>query len=133
MAGQSGSPIDHDSCHLVCTDGLAPTAVNGPDAGAMAPPPLVAPGSTDTRGSLTFGTGTGGPSGGLMVSVQFAVSFATPPVVITTEANLAAFQDIQKQGCAAVNVSAAGFDLWSFVGVDGLPNTTYAVTWQAIG
>jgi hypothetical protein len=65
-----------------------PAAVAGANAGTTPPAPVVAAGSTDGRGTITFGTGTT-PAAGAQVVVTFAVPFAVAPVVVLQPGNAA--------------------------------------------
>lgn len=109
--------------------GTAPTAAAGSNAGTTAPSPVVASGSTDARGSVTGGTGTGAAAGNL-IAVTFNVAFASAPVVSLTPTNSATAALLPY----VTSISTTGFT----VAVQGAPassqaNTTYGVAWQVIG
>jgi hypothetical protein len=71
------------SGHLNFAGGTAPTAAAGANAGTGPPAPVVFAGSNDTRGRISFGTGTA-PASGSMVVVTFAAAYTTAPFVILT-------------------------------------------------
>jgi hypothetical protein len=70
------------SGHLISA-GTIPTAAAGAGAGTAPPAPVVTAGATDTRGNVTFGTGTA-PAAGAQVVVTFASAFASAPLVVVT-------------------------------------------------
>lgn len=57
-------------------NGTAPTAAAGANAGTSPPSPVVAVGSTDTRGQITFGTGTT-PAAGAQAVITFGKAYPT--------------------------------------------------------
>lgn len=63
-----------------------PVAAAGADAGTLPPSPVVAAGSNDTRGRITFGTGTV-PAAGAQVGVTFFATKATAPFVLVIARN----------------------------------------------
>jgi hypothetical protein len=65
----------------------AVTAAAGANAGTTPPAPVVT-GSTDVRGLITWGTGTG-PAAGDMVDVTFPTAWAAAPYVTVTPINAA--------------------------------------------
>lgn len=65
-----------------------PTAVAGANAGATPPAPTVVANSTDTKGGVTFGTGTA-PAAGNEVQINFGAAYAVIPSVVITAANAA--------------------------------------------
>lgn len=118
-----------DGAHLV-VQGSAPTAAAGANAGTSPPAPVVAAASNDTRGSLTFGTGTT-PAAGAQVAVTFNVAYAAAPFVTLTPINSA--------------TAALGVPYLSAVGTGGFTintpnapagsqaNTTYGYHWHVVG
>lgn len=124
-SGLAGVPTD--------TSGVqrsAPVAAAGAGAGTSPPAPVVAPDSSDVRGSLTFGSGTT-PPGGTVVTV----TFTTPrdpnrlPMVIAQETTSAtAGIDF------ATVVTATGFSIVTNTRnlAASQPNTTYGVAWLLV-
>ena len=103
-----------------------PTSGAGGSAGTSPPAPVVAVGSTDQAGTVTFGSGTGSPGTGSYVFVGYRRAMGTPVKVVISPANRAAalllpyiaqnWQDGFEVGLStAAPVSQA--------------NTTYAVSW----
>lgn len=72
--------------HFNTKGGTAPGAAAGANAGTGPPAPVVVAGSNDSRGQITFGTGTG-PAAGPMVVVTFAVAYGSTPLVVLTAIN----------------------------------------------
>lgn len=68
--------------------GPKPSCSAGPGAGTGAPVPQV--NGNDTRGSVSFGSGTTPPNNDMLVWVTFAQQFSTPPNVRIQPRNLAA-------------------------------------------
>ncbi len=107
----------------------APTAVAGAGAGTSPPAPVVAsPDSSDDRGSLTFGSGTG-PGAGVVVTVNFAAPKdpSRLPVVMIQEATAAsAGIDL-----AVTSITAAGFSVSTNTRnlTASQPATTYGFNW----
>lgn len=102
------------------SSGGEPSAAAGAQAGSGAPVPAAIAGSTDTKGSITFGTGAG-PADGAQVVVTFYRAYPTAPVVILTPTNAAT----QKLGLY-VTSTTTGFTV-STASAPGrnTPNTTY--------
>jgi hypothetical protein len=69
--------------HFV-SDGYAPAAAAGAQAGSSPPAPVIT--GTDVDGSVTFGTG-GSATAGAMVVVTFAQAYAAAPSVLITPSN----------------------------------------------
>lgn len=115
--------------HFIGSSNVAPTAAAGSNAGGSPPAPVVAATSNDTRGSLTFGTGTA-PAAGNMAVVTLATAFAAAPVVMLTPTNSAA---------AALNPYVTSVGTGAFtIAVQTAPaasqaNTVYGIAWQVIG
>lgn len=115
--------------HFLGSSGTAPTAVAGANAGTTPPAPVVAASSNDTRGSLTFGTGTT-PAAGAQAVVTFAAAFAAAPVVMLTETNAltAALQFY------VTSVGTGGFTIATQTApAASQAATTYGVAWAVIG
>lgn len=109
--------------------GTIPTAVAGSNAGTSPPSPAVASGSTDTRGTVTGGTGTS-PAAGALIAITFNQSFVNAPVVNITPANAAT----AALAPYVTSVSATGFTIaFGSAPSASQPNTTYAFSWHAIG
>lgn len=114
--------------HLLSTSSGGMTVTAGASAGTTPPNPVVTSGH-DTRGRVTFGTGTG-PSSGVMVHVTFNKSYVitVPSVMVVAE----------NDATAALQLSAAptlnGFDLRAGVSpAASQANTVYAFAWHVIG
>jgi hypothetical protein len=109
--------------------GAAPAAAAGADNGTTPPAPVVAAGSTDGRGSLTFGSGSA-PAAGDQVVVTFASPYASKPVVTVVASNAAITKTVLGQLTPA-EVSTTGFKVRSSAapGVSQA-NTTYELQYQ---
>lgn len=88
------------------THNVAPGAAAGSNAGTSPPAPVVIAGSLDTRGQITFGTGTS-PAAGNQAVITFGMAFTAAPVIVLTPAN-AATAALQIH---AVSVTTTGFTL----------------------
>jgi hypothetical protein len=109
--------------------GGAPVAAAGADAGASPPAPVVATGSTDGRGGITFGTGTT-PAAGDLVAVTFASPYASKPVVTVNAANAAITKTVVGT-LVAVEVLTTGFKIRSSAAPGASQaNTTYEVQYR---
>jgi len=114
--------------HLNLGGGTAPTAAAGSNAGTSPPAPVVAAAADDSRGSLTFGTGTS-PAAGNAAVVTFHAAFGTAPFVLITPNNALT---------AALNPYLAAVGTTSFtLGFQTAPaasqaNTVYGCTWLAV-
>src|SRR6266704_1079072 len=86
--------------------GAAPAAAAGANAGTSPPVPVVDSGSTDTRGGLTFGTGTT-PAAGAEVGVTLTAAAQANPIVVLTARNTAT----QALGLYVSAVTTAGFTI----------------------
>jgi hypothetical protein len=108
----------------------APTAASGAQAGSGPPAPAVTPRSTDVRGTITFGTGTG-PSVGGMVNVTFSTPYVLPPTVVLTPLNAAsAALQLHIVGGA----TASGFSVGAAVAPSGgQGNGVYGFTYAVLG
>lgn len=114
--------------HLLST-GTAPGVAAGANNGTSPPAPVVAGTATDSRGSLTFGSGST-PAAGAQVVVTFATAFASAPVVVVSAGNDAT----AVLTLSATSVSASGFTLTTHTAPTGSQGaTTYAFSWVAIG
>lgn len=66
-----------------------PTLAAGANAGTTPPAPVLVANSNDTRGGITFGTGTT-PAAGTMVNVTFGQAYPTAPFVSLDASTVAA-------------------------------------------
>lgn len=109
--------------------GSAPTAAAGAQAGGSPPAPVVTAGSNDTRGNITFGTGSSS-SAGAHVVVTFNVAFGSAPVVIPIARNTAT----EALGLFVSATSTSAFTL-STTGdsADSQANTVYSFDYVVIG
>lgn len=129
IAGRPATvPFRDTSGHLLLTGGSAPTAAAGANAGTSPPSPIVNSGN-DTRGSISFGTGSS-PAAGAMVSVSFAQPYAAAPYVIAIPQNAAT---------ALLGLYITGNSTTGFVAslaaapAAGQANTTYAFAFLCVG
>lgn len=124
-----GAQIDQ---HLIGGSSLTVTAAAGANAGASPPAPVVTAGSTDTRGSLTFGTGAS-PAAGAEAVVTFSsagVAYASAPVVVIAAKN-AATAALQPYVSA---ISASSFTVsFGSAPAASQANTTYSIAYFVIG
>lgn len=114
---------------IVGTRGDAPTAVAQAQAGASPPAPVVDASSTDVRGLVTFGTGTGS-SVGALVTLAFDEFYPVAPVVVLVAANAvtaALGLYINVRNTTAVQIAAINPP------ADSQPNTAYAFYFAVIG
>ena len=111
VQGNFGSPDggDMQARHFCGNIGTAPTAAAGANAGTAPPAPVVTAGATDTRGNITFGTGTT-PAAGAQVVVTFNAGSAYPviPVGIMFNALNTATQAL---GLYVTSITTTGFTL----------------------
>jgi hypothetical protein len=115
--------------HFLGSSASAPGAAAGAGAGTSPPAPVVAATANDTRGSLTWGTGTT-PAAGNQVAVTFATAYAAAPVVMLTETNAVT----SALAPYVTSVGTTGFT----IATQGAPaasqgNTTYGIAWMVIG
>lgn len=109
--------------------GSAPTTQNSTGQGTTPPVPVVAAGSTDTSGTVTFGAGTG-PANGGQVYLTFNRPFATAPTVIISPANIATQAlglYVRTTGTTSVEIGTQN------VPSAGAANTAYAFNYHIIG
>ena len=107
IAGRPATvPFRDTNHHLLLSGGSAPSAAAGAQAGTSPPAPVVVAGSNDTRGQITFGTGTG-PAAGTLVGVTFAQAYAGSPTVLLTPLNAVT----AALALYATGISATGFSL----------------------
>lgn len=115
--------------HLVDTSGTPVAAAAGANNGASPPAPIAAAAGTDTRGSVTFGSGTT-PAAGAQVVITFSTAFAAAPVVVLAAGTSAT---------AALNVFPSAVSTTGFtVSTVSAPaasqgGSTYRVSWIAVG
>jgi hypothetical protein len=104
-----------------------PTAAAGANAGTSPPAPVIVAGSTDSRGAVTYGTGTS-PAAGNEVVVTFGVPYASQPFVILQSQN-AATETLQPY---VTSVSTTGFTI-GFVSAPAASqaNTVYSSAFRA--
>jgi hypothetical protein len=109
--------------------GTIPTVAAGSSAGTSPPAPVIAAGSTDARGQVTFGTGSS-PGLGQMVRVTFAVPYSSTPAVFL-QANDDTLTGIEFTVANRTNSH------WDFYAHSALaasqPNTTYSFCYYCIG
>lgn len=109
--------------------GTAPAAAAGANAGTSPPAPVVVAGSDDTRGKITWGTGTTSAAGAQVV-VTFASAYGAAPIVTLSPANSAT---------AALNLYVTSVSTTAFtISTQGAPtdsqaNTVYAADYEVIG
>lgn len=114
--------------HLFFAGGTAPTAAAGSNAGTGPPAPVVTGGASDTRGNITFGTGTT-PAAGNMVVVTFGQAFVTAPLVLVS-ANNALTEALNP--CVTA-ISTTQFTLTAGVApAASQANTVYSFTWYVM-
>ena len=114
--------------HLASVTAIVVGATAGAGLGTT-PPALVVTGTTDTRGVITFGTGTV-PSIGADVVVAFATAYTSTPVVTITEQN-----GLTKALNLYISaVSTGGFTISGLVApAASQANTVYSVAYTVIG
>lgn len=96
---------------LAQRNGSAPTAAAGANAGTSPPSPVITAGATDSRGNITWGTGTT-PAAGAQVVVTFNVPWATAPYITLMETTLATHSTTSNCGGVYVtNVTGTGFTI----------------------
>lgn len=116
--------------HFLASSGTVVTAVAGSNAGTTPPSPVVAASSNDTRGSLTWGTGTTPAAGNQAVVTFTGTAFAAAPVVMLTETNAAT----SALAPYVTAVGTGGFTVATQVApAASQANTTYGVAWHVIG
>lgn len=115
-----------------CYDGgSAPAATAGANNGTSPPAPVVTAGANDTRGNLTFGSGTT-PAAGAQVGVTFAAAYsaAAAPVVLLIPRNTLT----QALGLYISAVSTSGFTISSTNAPAGSQaNNVYSVDFLVMG
>lgn len=109
----------------VASTGSPPTAAAGAGAGATPPAPVLTS-ATDTKGQVTFGTGTT-PAAGAQVTVTFASAYATSPIVILTPINSATSALLPY-----VAATTTGFTVSMNAPAASQANTVYGFTYVAI-
>lgn len=115
--------------HHNFSGGTAPSAAAGSSAGTSPPAPVVVAGSNDTRGIVTFGTGTS-PSAGAMAVVTFAAAYASAPYIHLNANNGQTYNS----GLFISAVAATSFT----IGFAGIPaasqsNTNFSATYSVRG
>lgn len=120
----------HSEGFFAVTSGYPPVGAAGANAGAAAPAPsLPWPGCQNSKGSLTFGTGTA-PSAGAQVNVTFGKTAPAVPTVIICPAN-AATAALQPY---VSGVTANGFTIsFAVAPAASQANTVYAVNYFVVG
>lgn len=110
-----------------CTAPGTPAAAAGANAGTAPPAPVMGAGSTDDRGTITFGTGAT-PAAGVMVVVTFGnLNIPSNPRIQLT-ANNAATQALGLYNAAKSN---AGFSLGAAVApAASQANTVYSFDFE---
>lgn len=111
------------------TVGGTPAAAAGANAGSSPPAPVVAGGSTDARGQLSFGSGTT-PGALRLVDVTFAKPYPAMPFVAVNAANSAA---VALSPYVATQ-NANGFTIGALTAPPGSQaNTVFRVNYGVIG
>ncbi len=114
---------------LNLSGGSAPTAAAGTAAGASPPAPVVAAGSNDARGKITWGTGTGAGAGDT-VDVTLHTALSAAPIVLIIPTNAATAGLLPYLAAA----TTAGFSFGAgAVPADSQANTVYAFNYLVIG
>jgi len=106
-------------------DSTTVTAAAGAGAGSAPPSPVVAAGSTITRGSLTAGTGTSSATG-VLVAVTFGTTLPAVPIVVIASTTSA----VAAKSPAVTVVSATGFSVSITSPSDSQANTVYGISWM---
>lgn len=114
--------------HYLAT-GSVPAAAAGAGAGSSPPAPVVTAGDNDTRGNITWGTGTTAAAGA-QVAVTFATAFGSAPFVAVTPRNTAT----EALGLYVSTKATTGFTLASTgAPADSQANTVYSFDYIVIG
>lgn len=100
------------------------------NAGTSPPAPVVASGSTDMAGSVTFGTGSSAVGTGAYLTVTFPVAKLVAPIVMVTAINQATA--IKQPYVLTVGTGSFQIGL-GVAGAVSQANTIYAVAWELIG
>jgi hypothetical protein len=110
--------------------GYPPSPTAGSSAGGTPPAPVLPwPGCQNSKGSLTFGTGSA-PSAGPLVAIAFGQTAPASPTVIICPANAAA----AALSLYVASVSATGFTIASAVApAASQANTVYAANYWVVG
>jgi hypothetical protein len=117
--------------HVVFDGGSVVGAAAGANAGGSPPAPVVTANGNDTRGNITFGTGSA-PAAGALVAVTFAAAYsaAATPVVMVVPRNTAT----QALGLYISAVSTTGFTLSTTnAPAAGQANTVYSFDFLVMG
>lgn len=130
IAGRPATvPFRDTNGHLLLSGGSAPAAAAGAQAGTSPPSPVVASGSNDTRGRITFGTGTS-PAAGELVAVTFAQPYASAPFVVVSPTN----DTTSALAPSVASVTTTGFSLFLATGpAGGAGNTVYGFAYVVLG
>lgn len=80
----------------------APTLAAGANAGGSPPAPVLTAGATDTRGTITCGTGTT-PAAGALVVVTFGTPYATAPIIQLTPTTVGAANLLEYVSSVTIN------------------------------
>lgn len=115
---------------IMSTTTETPTAAAAASAGTSPPSPVLGANSTDTKGSVTFGTGSGSPGTAGYVTITFSAAFPRTPVVVPVATNQATA--VKQPYVQAVSTTAVTFGL-AVAGAASQANTVYGLAWQAIG
>jgi hypothetical protein len=129
IAGRPAALVARDTGgHVLLSGGSAPTAAAGANAGSSPPAPVVTAGANDSRGSLTWGTGTDAAAGA-QVGVTFAQPYASAPIVVVVPLNAATAALLLYVSA----VTAGGFTLAAqTVPTSGQSNTTFAAAFLVL-
>ena len=108
-------------------DDTTVTAAAGGSAGTTPPAPVVAAGSTNCRGSLTCGTGSGSGAGPL-VQVSFGTALPATPTVLSAPTTNAAGTAV----AWVTSVSSTAFTISAGAPTGSQGNTVYGFSWYAL-
>lgn len=116
---------DHDDVSSG-TPTMAVTAANG----TSPPAPVLVAGSTDSRGKITFGSGS---SGGLAAGAQVTVTLGTPTATAPGSVNFTAANAATAALTPYVGtVNATSFQIATLIPTASQANTVYAVYYEVI-
>lgn len=103
-----------------------PAVAAGANAGTAPPTPVLVAGSNDSRGRVTFGTGTT-PAAGAMVTVTFSNPFSVAPYVFATQGTATG------AGAFVSNVTTTGFTFgFTTAPTASQANTVYAFNYHTV-
>jgi hypothetical protein len=129
---QAASDPTQVSKHITVTSTSSVSAVASAGAGTSPPAPVVTSGSDDTKGQVTFGTGTSPAATSAQATVTYNTPYASTsvPRVIVGAANAAT----AALGPYAVEQGQTGFQIWLTTAPSASQaNTVYAIKYHIIG